>query len=156
MHCVCFFFFKQKTAYEMRISDWSSDVCSSDLDAGLNGDQAAAVVEGGDAVERTKVEHAPAGQELLPAHRVSRAHHRQRLANVRGGPHRLDCSGDVGWPDDGADAGRVEARVDVVEFDAGVGEAMRFGAGGKGKHRMAAPVSGRRHPRIAYRNLQIE
>src|SRR3546814_900451 len=29
--CFCFFFFKQKTAYEMRISDWSSDVCSSDL-----------------------------------------------------------------------------------------------------------------------------
>src|SRR3546814_16484670 len=29
----CFFFFKQKTAYEMRISDWSSDVCSSDLPA---------------------------------------------------------------------------------------------------------------------------
>src|SRR3546814_2742469 len=29
MYCV--FFFKQKTAYEMRISDWSSDVCSSDL-----------------------------------------------------------------------------------------------------------------------------
>src|SRR3546814_5016932 len=39
MTCVCmwylfvFFFFKQKTAYEMRISDWSSDVCSSDLSA---------------------------------------------------------------------------------------------------------------------------
>src|SRR3546814_4551213 len=36
--CLCirsyfFFFFKQKTAYEMRISDWSSDVCSSDLRA---------------------------------------------------------------------------------------------------------------------------
>src|SRR3546814_1541761 len=30
MYC-CFFFFKQKTAYEVRISDWSSDVCSSDL-----------------------------------------------------------------------------------------------------------------------------
>src|SRR3546814_8813317 len=30
-----FFFFKQKTAYEMRISDWSSDVCSSDLTCGL-------------------------------------------------------------------------------------------------------------------------
>src|SRR3546814_3513744 len=28
---ICFFFFKQKTAYELRISDWSSDVCSSDL-----------------------------------------------------------------------------------------------------------------------------
>src|SRR3546814_7873681 len=35
--CFCvvvfFFFFKQKTAYELRISDWSSDVCSSDLNA---------------------------------------------------------------------------------------------------------------------------
>src|SRR3546814_1580962 len=31
MLTVLFFFFKQKTAYEMRISDWSSDVCSSDL-----------------------------------------------------------------------------------------------------------------------------
>src|SRR3546814_5241112 len=31
MFAVYFFFFKQKTAYEMRISDWSSDVCSSDL-----------------------------------------------------------------------------------------------------------------------------
>src|SRR3546814_11363438 len=30
-----FFFFKQKTAYEMRISDWSSDVCSSDLEIEL-------------------------------------------------------------------------------------------------------------------------
>src|SRR3546814_3355927 len=29
--CIVFFFVKQKTAYEMRISDWSSDVCSSDL-----------------------------------------------------------------------------------------------------------------------------
>src|SRR3546814_7888165 len=29
--CCLFFFFNQKTAYEMRISDWSSDVCSSDL-----------------------------------------------------------------------------------------------------------------------------
>src|SRR3546814_2433718 len=31
MYDFSFFFFKQKTAYEMRISDWSSDVCSSDL-----------------------------------------------------------------------------------------------------------------------------
>src|SRR3546814_3024772 len=34
--CLYVFFFKQKTAYEMRISDWSSDVCSSDLDALVN------------------------------------------------------------------------------------------------------------------------
>src|SRR3546814_4086445 len=33
-----FFFFKQKTAYEMRISDWSSDVCSSDLPGGAAGE----------------------------------------------------------------------------------------------------------------------
>src|SRR3546814_4752010 len=41
-----FFFFKQKTAYEMRISDWSSDVCSSDLQrlgAGLLGGKALGV-----------------------------------------------------------------------------------------------------------------
>src|SRR3546814_1571656 len=34
----CVVFFKQKTAYEMRISDWSSDVCSSDLRHGLGAD----------------------------------------------------------------------------------------------------------------------
>src|SRR3546814_8579376 len=31
MWMLCYFFFKQKTAYEMRMSDWSSDVCSADL-----------------------------------------------------------------------------------------------------------------------------
>src|SRR3546814_5903358 len=36
--CLFFFFFKQKTAYELRISDWSSDVCSSDL-CRLSGDK---------------------------------------------------------------------------------------------------------------------
>src|SRR3546814_1578306 len=42
-----FCFFKQKTAYEVRISDWSSDVCSSDLihPACLGADQAARIVE---------------------------------------------------------------------------------------------------------------
>src|SRR3546814_6246938 len=62
--CECFmlfvFFFKQKTAYEMRISDWSSDVCSSDLGAsydlgghwriGLNG---------------SRTERAPTAEELF-------------------------------------------------------------------------------------------
>src|SRR3546814_6205293 len=37
-YVLVFFFFKQKTAYEMRISDWSSDVCSSDLEPHLVGD----------------------------------------------------------------------------------------------------------------------
>src|SRR3546814_6416284 len=49
-YLICFFF-KQKTAYEMRISDWSSDVCSSDLDPTrfvrelLAGDQGATELE---------------------------------------------------------------------------------------------------------------
>src|SRR3546814_6369614 len=36
----CFFFFRQKAAYEMRISDWSSDVCSSDLLRALESSEA--------------------------------------------------------------------------------------------------------------------
>src|SRR3546814_9297860 len=36
-HLYIFFFFKQKTAYDMRISDWSSDVCSSDLSIAAGG-----------------------------------------------------------------------------------------------------------------------
>src|SRR3546814_1863641 len=43
MSHVVFFFFKQKTAYEMRISDWSSDVCSSDLWKFLNSCRKAAM-----------------------------------------------------------------------------------------------------------------
>src|SRR3546814_10853161 len=45
--CVVVFFFKQKTAYEMRISDWSSDVCSSDLDANADTDNEHACLEPG-------------------------------------------------------------------------------------------------------------
>src|SRR3546814_3006261 len=47
MRCLLFFFFKQKTAYEMRISDWSSDVCSSDLfgDPGFMGTYALNVLD---------------------------------------------------------------------------------------------------------------
>src|SRR3546814_7574917 len=44
--CVVVFFFKQKTAYEMRISDWSSDVCSSDL-RGARSERCAALFERG-------------------------------------------------------------------------------------------------------------
>src|SRR3546814_1323841 len=42
----CFFFFKQKTAYELRISDWSSDVCSSDLPPADGGTEARVRREG--------------------------------------------------------------------------------------------------------------
>src|SRR3546814_14138051 len=55
-----FFFFKQKTAYEMRISDWSSDVCSSDLRlfALLAAHAQARVGVGGAVQPEEQVEHA--------------------------------------------------------------------------------------------------
>src|SRR3546814_14541253 len=58
LRILLFFFFKQKTAYEMRISDWSSDVCSSDLDdaerggggaTGQSGDRYPRALSGADA-----------------------------------------------------------------------------------------------------------
>src|SRR3546814_5026214 len=56
-----FFFFKQKTAYEMRISDWSSDVCSSDLpvcsaaDRLAKGDSAAVAAHRSQAHQRSVI-----------------------------------------------------------------------------------------------------
>src|SRR3546814_2500880 len=54
--CVVFFFFKQKTAYEMRISDWSSDVCSSDLHALLRAEWL-----------QYFLDHCPAGRDVCVA-----------------------------------------------------------------------------------------
>src|SRR3546814_1386165 len=59
------FFFKQKTAYEMRISDWSSDVCSSDLPSGHYA-----------AAELPQYEHDPALARRLLA---QAGHERSRL-----------------------------------------------------------------------------
>src|SRR3546814_2648413 len=63
--CV-FFFFKQKTAYEMRISDWSSDVCSSDLileaaDAGIK--VIVAITEGIPVLDMLRVKNTLKGYE---------------------------------------------------------------------------------------------
>src|SRR3546814_19184939 len=60
MYWIEFFFFKQKTAYEMRISDWSSDVCSSDLKVDARG-RAAGIAATHHAIERADM----AGHELL-------------------------------------------------------------------------------------------
>src|SRR3546814_4532839 len=49
---VLLFFFKQKTAYEMRISDWSSDVCSSDLFVARRASEVAEVLEAADKARR--------------------------------------------------------------------------------------------------------
>src|SRR3546814_9995901 len=74
------FFFKQKTAYEMRISDWSSDVCSSDLTrAGLFRDGAGG---GGPANTRWNRQRSPG---------------RDRGGRVVLGCHPLSCAGPVGY-----------------------------------------------------------
>src|SRR3546814_817206 len=89
-----FFFFKQKTAYEMRISDWSSDVCSSDLfgnleDVDERGEQRRRVGQGGRAVrchagDRAQfLETQPFGRTGQAAERAARqrvlVEHRERI-----------------------------------------------------------------------------
>src|SRR3546814_1858265 len=69
----CFFFFKQKTAYEMRISDWSSDVCSSDLLALrtiLAGIKTAAVINVGTATLGALIGAGGYGQPILAGIRL--------------------------------------------------------------------------------------
>src|SRR3546814_10093597 len=85
-----FYFFKQKTAYEMRISDWSSDVCSSDLHAAI---EVTAEVDQrlGAAADRLAVDHTlhrtgcrhadpgggQGGEQLGPEHRGQRSEERR-------------------------------------------------------------------------------
>src|SRR3546814_7502436 len=57
------FFFKQKTAYEMRISDWSSDVCSSDLHADFRRPDRGSLL-GADAAARRALFHLSAGEPV--------------------------------------------------------------------------------------------
>src|SRR3546814_9484509 len=61
-----FFFFKQKTAYEVRISDWSSDVCSSDLDGIEQGRGAPDPAGAADACRRARRPDAATAAWLLP------------------------------------------------------------------------------------------
>src|SRR3546814_15285729 len=90
-----FFFFKQKTAYEMRISGWSSDVCSSDLgpfgmphqvrEAGEDlvvgaGDRHPAAVAGLEMAVRTAVERA---RPHAPADKIGRAFVEGKSVSVR-------------------------------------------------------------------------
>src|SRR3546814_3947056 len=89
-----FFFFKQKKAYEMRISDWSSDVCSSDLD-------------------RRRQGHGKAGQirvdlELIlhRQHRIARA---RQLLGVAG-TAELRAAGER------AEIGRASCRERVCQY----------------------------------------
>src|SRR3546814_9015307 len=87
--CVIFFFFKQKTAYEMRISDWSSDVCSSDLNAvddcanfrGMQRDRSAVIVEEGCVcgISAGRDAHKIAARRQLRCIEIGRASCRERV-----------------------------------------------------------------------------
>src|SRR3546814_3105175 len=77
-----FFFFKQKTAYEMRISDWSSDVCSSDLpDPGhhLRGGDRGHRGEAGNAVLDQPTALQQGGEGRCPVLQIGRASCRERV-----------------------------------------------------------------------------
>src|SRR3546814_8483953 len=81
---VVFFFFKQKTAYEMRISDWSSDVCSSDLQG--DADPAAPV----DHADVEGVEHRDGKKGAADCHEGAAQHDRASAQAVHVDALRLD------------------------------------------------------------------
>src|SRR3546814_6912693 len=106
--CLFVFFFKQKTAYEMRISDWSSDVCSSDLM-----EEGAAELAVGDALEPDvllALRHLADAVVLDPAQglagdlarrvllaRLDEAPGPQKAADVVGAEGALHGHPDVSW-----------------------------------------------------------
>src|SRR3546814_9463856 len=99
-----FVFFKQKTAYEMRISDWSSDVCSSDLDVERNAEEdvgrALVELERQFAVRDVRLEEAMARRER----------HRVEIA-------RVPCGDDLA-PRGGVGADLLDQFGDLIEMAA--------------------------------------
>src|SRR3546814_2886640 len=84
---VRFYFFKQKAAYEVRISDWSSDVCSSDLVAA--GRDRAAVDSVGEQTDRQ------AGVDVVEGDRLSRDLNETTRARIAEKIGRASCRGRV-------------------------------------------------------------
>src|SRR3546814_16848578 len=109
------FFFKQKTAYELRISDWSSDVCSSDLLPMVSGLWRARPVRGG-AVGR-------AGRRRHPYLRKDQGRARTRLSHAR-----PDDPGQVARPARRARRLCAAARMSFVK---GTSVSVRLDIGGR-------------------------
>src|SRR3546814_5618954 len=109
---VCFFFFNQKTAYVMRISDWSSDVCSSDLD-GVTGNRLSLNL-----FEQSQ-RHACRRLEMLRLDR-DRRHRDRRKPQMTAFHRRSDGSGVqrvVAQIGTGVDAGHDDVRLQVGQSD---------------------------------------
>src|SRR3546814_15417691 len=92
--CV-FFFFKQKTAYDMRISDWSSDVCSSDLEAVADYNNAilTAVREAADALAQIESSRRDLAQQQQALTGLSEVTRLNRVRVAAGLDSRLDIIG---------------------------------------------------------------
>src|SRR3546814_3507425 len=139
-----FFFFKQKTAYEMRISDWSSDVCSSDLhrDPGARGIFAHQPVVRVDAEQRpaaaVDIEHdrqfrvrdrtVEAQANAVHVHFARLRHYRATLA-----PRLEDAFGDLAAHRHARPGGRGMFGIGGVDrideaADIGVGDVVIYGA----------------------------
>src|SRR3546814_10522714 len=97
-----FFFFKQKTAYEMRISDWSSDVCSSDLSEFRAQPRRAAL---GQADHRHRADRVGPVAVQPPSSGAGRARPRR---NSRSGRNRTGISGS-------SDSGRSEEHTSELQ-----------------------------------------
>src|SRR3546814_1713375 len=101
---VVIFFFKQKTAYEMRISDWSSDVCSSDLGASRHSHRRARAAR---AARCGPVLSPPGGLK----HRLDAGEFLARIAVERGGDFGLLDPAPIA-EGDGHDVAAGEQRVE--------------------------------------------
>src|SRR3546814_981353 len=89
---ICVFFFKQKTAYEMRISDWSSDVCSSDLQRigrDLDGIGVAPVFQGILGEERRQQAHHQDAEARREQRERAEHRRRQDVATMRSEERRV-------------------------------------------------------------------
>src|SRR3546814_4058768 len=103
------FFFKTKTAYEMRISDWSSDVCSSDL---VHAVVVAGDGAGADVDARADLRVAQVGQEVgLAAHAHARVLGLDEVAHV----HAVGEHGARAQPRERAKTGRATRRERVCK-----------------------------------------
>src|SRR3546814_6906061 len=112
-----FVFFKQKTAYEMRISDWSSDVCSSDLPIGSSGDRGgySLLSRSGDGRERSQ-----AYRQRARRRRTVQGDERHRPQDRPPAAGTLQCT--VGeWQSDAGNADRRARRAGTATDGAAQG-----------------------------------
>src|SRR3546814_875677 len=138
-----FFFFKQKTAYEMRISDWSSDVCSSDLFSLARGHRLNPLGDVGSKGKRRPTERCEI-HRFSPSS-ASRARSYSALANTShdgGGGAGIAFGGPAGDVFSSTSAASCAAALDPALVSvAGIGSPMRTAAGWMPSETPALPTT---------------